>query len=126
MFQLVGEFVSKDDLCCGYFRGSSLPSDSGPPIPLLPLQTLSREMTALREEERRLDELIQACASNVQQMTEETHNQKYPLLPQSLCTAVRYDHELMLRQCRGKINKVSVRNKKKSVLSEGCDLIDLH
>ncbi|XP_017564167.1 transcription factor E2F3 [Pygocentrus nattereri] len=57
--------------------GSSLPSDAGPLTLLPPLQTLSREMMALREEERRLDELIQACASNVQQMTEETHNQKY-------------------------------------------------
>ncbi|XP_072530881.1 transcription factor E2F3 [Salminus brasiliensis] len=56
--------------------GSSLPSDAGP-LTLLPLQTLSREMMVLRDEERRLDELIQACTSNVQQMTEETHNQKY-------------------------------------------------
>ncbi|KAM9434455.1 transcription factor E2F3 isoform 1-T2 [Clarias gariepinus] len=57
--------------------GSTLPSESGPPCPLGPLQALSREMMALRDEERRLDELIQACTSNVQQMTEEMHNQKY-------------------------------------------------
>ncbi|KAB5517793.1 hypothetical protein PHYPO_G00171260 [Pangasianodon hypophthalmus] len=61
--------------------GSTLPSESGPLCPLGPLQTLSREMLALRDEERRLDELIQACTNNVQQMTEEMHNQKYPLLP---------------------------------------------
>ncbi|KAF4080564.1 hypothetical protein AMELA_G00172780 [Ameiurus melas] len=60
--------------------GSTLPSESGPLCPLGPLQTLSREMLALRDEERRLDELIQACTNNVQQMTEEMHNQKYPLL----------------------------------------------
>lgn len=36
-------------------------------------------MLVLRDEERRLDELIQACTNNVQQMTEEMHNQKYPL-----------------------------------------------
>lgn len=60
------------------FRGSTLPSESGP-CPLGPLQTLSKEMLALRDEERRLDELIQACTNNVQQMTEEMHNQKYPL-----------------------------------------------
>ncbi|XP_062845684.1 transcription factor E2F3 [Trichomycterus rosablanca] len=54
--------------------GSSLPSESGP---LVPLQNLSREMIALRDEERRLDELIQTCTNNVQQMTEEMHNQKY-------------------------------------------------
>lgn len=57
--------------------GSTLPSESGPLCPLGPLQTLSREMMALRDEERRLDELIQACTNNVQQMTEEMHNQKY-------------------------------------------------
>ncbi|XP_053494583.1 transcription factor E2F3 [Ictalurus furcatus] len=57
--------------------GSTLPSESGPLCPLGPLQTLSREMLALRDEERRLDELIQACTNNVQQMTEEMHNQKY-------------------------------------------------
>ncbi|KAF5893194.1 transcription factor E2F3 [Clarias magur] len=44
--------------------GSTLPSESGPLCPLGPLQTLSREMLALRDEERRLDELIQACTSN--------------------------------------------------------------
>ncbi|XP_058261179.1 transcription factor E2F3 isoform X2 [Hemibagrus wyckioides] len=57
--------------------GSTLPSESGPVCPLGQLQTLSREMLALRDEERRLDELIQACTNNVQQMTEEMHNQKY-------------------------------------------------
>ncbi|XP_060760676.1 transcription factor E2F3 isoform X2 [Neoarius graeffei] len=57
--------------------GSTLPSESGLPCPLGPLQTLSREMLALRDEERRLDELIQACTNNVQHMTEEMHNQKY-------------------------------------------------
>uniref|UniRef100_A0A8B9RI99 E2F transcription factor 3 n=1 Tax=Astyanax mexicanus TaxID=7994 RepID=A0A8B9RI99_ASTMX len=56
--------------------GSTLPSDAGQ-LTMPPLQTLSREMIALRDEERRLDELIQACSNNVQQMTEETHNQKY-------------------------------------------------
>lgn len=75
-------------------RGSTLPSETGPLCPLGPLQTLSREMLALRDEERRLDELIQACTNNVQQMTEEMHNQKYPLLPvlissTHLCTAVQ-------------------------------------
>ncbi|XP_076864595.1 transcription factor E2F3 isoform X2 [Brachyhypopomus gauderio] len=54
--------------------GSSLPSEAGP---LLIGQSLSREMLALREEETRLDELIQTCAGHVQQMTEEMHNQKY-------------------------------------------------
>ncbi|KAK3525397.1 hypothetical protein QTP86_031576, partial [Hemibagrus guttatus] len=63
--------------------GSTLPSESGPVCPLGQLQSLSREMLALRDEERRLDELIQACTNNVQQMTEEMHNQKYPLLPQT-------------------------------------------
>ncbi|XP_026989714.1 transcription factor E2F3 [Tachysurus fulvidraco] len=57
--------------------GSTLPSESGPVCPLGQLQTLSREMLALRDEEKRLDELIQACTFNVQQMTEEMHNQKY-------------------------------------------------
>ncbi|XP_046700382.1 transcription factor E2F3 [Silurus meridionalis] len=57
--------------------GSTLPSESGPLCPLGPLQNLGREMLALRDEERRLDELIQACTNNVQQMTEEMHNQKY-------------------------------------------------
>ncbi|KAI4904519.1 hypothetical protein NFI96_010552 [Prochilodus magdalenae] len=70
--------------------GSSLPSDAGPLTTQLPLQSLSREMMVLREEERRLDELIQACATNVQQMTEETHNQKYPLLPQAICAFLFY------------------------------------
>ncbi|KAG7325803.1 hypothetical protein KOW79_010728 [Hemibagrus wyckioides] len=44
--------------------GSTLPSESGPVCPLGQLQTLSREMLALRDEERRLDELIQACTNN--------------------------------------------------------------
>ncbi|KAG7458020.1 hypothetical protein MATL_G00233420 [Megalops atlanticus] len=40
-------------------------------------QSLGREVLELNQEERKLDELIQTCRRNVQQMTEETHNQKF-------------------------------------------------
>ncbi|KAI2652715.1 Transcription factor E2F3 [Labeo rohita] len=60
--------------------GSSLPSEGGLPSPAVQSQSLAREMLALTQEERRLDELIQTCTRNVQQMTEEIHSQKYPLL----------------------------------------------
>lgn len=57
--------------------GSSLPADSGQNCTSTPSQNLSREILALQDEERRLDELIQTCTNNVQQMTEDMHNQKY-------------------------------------------------
>ncbi|KAK7138897.1 hypothetical protein R3I93_016114 [Phoxinus phoxinus] len=57
--------------------GSSLPSEGGLPSPAMQSQSLAREMLALTQEERRLDELIQTCTRNVQQMTEEIHSQKY-------------------------------------------------
>ncbi|KTF93029.1 hypothetical protein cypCar_00032730 [Cyprinus carpio] len=60
--------------------GSSLPSEGGLPSPAMSSHSLAREMLALSQEERRLDELIQACTRNVQQMTEEIQSQKYPLL----------------------------------------------
>lgn len=68
------------DFCFGVCRGSSLPSEGGLPSPAVQSQSLAREMLALTQEERRLDELIQTCTRNVQQMTEEIHSQKYPLL----------------------------------------------
>ncbi|XP_016103103.1 transcription factor E2F3-like [Sinocyclocheilus grahami] len=57
--------------------GSSLPSEGGLPSPAMPSHSLAREMLALTQEERRLDELIQTCTRNVQQMTEEIHSQQY-------------------------------------------------
>ncbi|ROK35732.1 Transcription factor E2F3 [Anabarilius grahami] len=60
--------------------GSSLPSEGGLPSPAMQSHSLAREMLALTQEERRLDELIQTCTRNVQQMTEEIHSQKYPSL----------------------------------------------
>ncbi|XP_026135456.1 transcription factor E2F3-like isoform X1 [Carassius auratus] len=57
--------------------GSSLPSEGGLPSPAMPSHSLAREMLALTQEERRLDELIQTCTRNVQHMTEEIHSQKY-------------------------------------------------
>ncbi|XP_051520115.1 transcription factor E2F3-like [Myxocyprinus asiaticus] len=57
--------------------GSSLPSQGE--LPSLPMSShsLAREMLELTQEERRLDELIQTCTRNVQQMTQEIHSQKY-------------------------------------------------
>ncbi|TRY91531.1 hypothetical protein DNTS_004969 [Danionella cerebrum] len=58
--------------------GTSLPSEGDLPSPAMQSHSLAREMVALTLEERRLDELIQSCTRNVQQMTEEIHSQKYP------------------------------------------------
>lgn len=41
-------------------------------------QSLSSELSDLGQEERRLDELIQSCTLDVQQMTEASHSHKYP------------------------------------------------
>ncbi|XP_051728302.1 transcription factor E2F3 isoform X1 [Ctenopharyngodon idella] len=57
--------------------GSSLPSEGGLPSPAMQSHSLAKEMLALTQEERRLDELIQTCTRNVQQMTEEIQCQKY-------------------------------------------------
>ncbi|XP_051991357.1 transcription factor E2F3-like [Xyrauchen texanus] len=57
--------------------GSRLPSEGE--LPSLPMSShsLAREMLELTQEDRRLDELIQTCTHNVQQMTQEIHSQKY-------------------------------------------------
>ncbi|XP_051949259.1 transcription factor E2F3-like isoform X1 [Xyrauchen texanus] len=57
--------------------GPSLPSEGELPSLSMSSHGLAREMLELTQEERRLDELIQTCTRNVQQMTEEIHNQKY-------------------------------------------------
>lgn len=57
--------------------GSSLPAEEGLPSPPMSSHSLAREMLELTQEERRLDELIQTCTHNVQQMTEEIHSKKY-------------------------------------------------
>ncbi|KAL4630010.1 transcription factor E2F3-like [Arapaima gigas] len=42
-------------------------------------QNLGRQVMELSQEEKKLDELIKSCTQDVKQMTEESHNQKYPL-----------------------------------------------
>lgn len=73
---------------CDVCSGSSLPSEDGLPSPPMSSHSLAREMLELTREERRLDELIQTCTHNVQQMTEEIHNKKYPFCLFVLCLSL--------------------------------------
>ncbi|XP_041758440.1 transcription factor E2F3 [Coregonus clupeaformis] len=56
------------------WMGCNLSEDG---VTLTSNQTLSSELSDLGQEERRLDELIQSCTLDVQQMTEASHSQKF-------------------------------------------------
>jgi hypothetical protein len=42
-------------------------------------QGLSKEVTELSQEEKKLDELIQSCTLDLKLLTEDSENQRYPL-----------------------------------------------
>lgn len=50
---------------------------------------IDQELTALIEEERKLDELIQSCTWQVHQLCENSHSQRYPLIAISAYFFVR-------------------------------------
>ncbi|KAM9403929.1 transcription factor E2F3-like isoform 1-T1 [Salvelinus alpinus] len=56
------------------WMGCNLSEDAGT---LTSSQSLSSELSDLGQEERRLDELIQSCTLDVQQMTEASHSHKF-------------------------------------------------
>lgn len=47
-------------------------------------QGLSKEVTELSQEEKKLDELIQSCTLDLKLLTEDSENQRYPLCTCSL------------------------------------------
>lgn len=51
-------------------------------------QGLTKEVTELTQEEKKLDELIQSCTLDLKLLTEDSENQRYPF-PQNLlrCSA---------------------------------------
>lgn len=63
------------NLCLGS-RGCSLSEDGGM---LAQCQGLSKEVTELSQEEKKLDELIQSCTLDLKLLTEDSENQRYPL-----------------------------------------------
>ncbi|KAK1172712.1 transcription factor E2F3-like [Acipenser oxyrinchus oxyrinchus] len=59
------------------WMGCNLSDDNGT---LNRCQGLSQELAELSQEEKRLDELIERCNLDIRQLTEESHNQKYPFV----------------------------------------------
>lgn len=59
-------------------RGCSLLEEEGS---LSQRQSLTDEVSALGEEEQRLEQLIQTCSKDMGCMSELSSNQKYPLVP---------------------------------------------
>ncbi|CAM4508221.1 unnamed protein product [Lepidochelys olivacea] len=58
------------------WMGCSLSDDGGT---LAQCQGLSKEVTELSQEEKKLDELIQSCTLDLKLLTEDSENQRYPL-----------------------------------------------
>uniref|UniRef100_A0A8C2UMM3 E2F transcription factor 3 n=1 Tax=Chinchilla lanigera TaxID=34839 RepID=A0A8C2UMM3_CHILA len=58
------------------WMGCSLSEDGGM---LAQCQGLSKEVTELSQEEKKLDELIQSCTLDLKLLTEDSENQRYPL-----------------------------------------------
>lgn len=59
-------------------RGCSLLEEEGS---LSQRQSLTDEVSALGEEEQRLEQLIQTCSKDMRCMSELSSNQKYPFVP---------------------------------------------
>ncbi|KFP24099.1 Transcription factor E2F3, partial [Colius striatus] len=59
------------------WMGCSLSEDGGM---LAQRQGLTREVTELTQEEKKLDELIQSCTLDLKLLTEDSENQRYPLV----------------------------------------------
>lgn len=59
-------------------RGCSLLEEEGS---LSQRQRLTDEVSALGEEEQRLEQLIQRCSTDMRHMSELSSNQKYPFVP---------------------------------------------
>uniref|UniRef100_A0AC11BP26 E2F transcription factor 3 n=1 Tax=Ovis aries TaxID=9940 RepID=A0AC11BP26_SHEEP len=57
------------------WMGCSLSEDGGM---LAQCQGLSKEVTELSQEEKKLDELIQSCTLDLKLLTEDSENQRYP------------------------------------------------
>lgn len=47
-------------------------------------QGLTKEVTELTQEEKKLDELIQSCTLDLKLLTEDSENQRYPFFCQNL------------------------------------------
>ncbi|KFO78607.1 Transcription factor E2F3, partial [Cuculus canorus] len=62
------------------WMGCSLSEDGGM---LAQRQGLTKEVTELTQEEKKLDELIQSCTLDLKLLTEDSENQRYPF-PQNL------------------------------------------
>lgn len=58
------------------WMGCNLSEDGGM---LAQCQGLSKEVTELSQEEKKLDELIQSCTLDLKLLTEDSENQRYPL-----------------------------------------------
>lgn len=58
-----------------FCRGCNLSDDGGM---LAHCQGLSKEVTELNQEEKKLDELIQSCALDLKLLREESENRRYP------------------------------------------------
>ncbi|KAM5298791.1 transcription factor E2F3 [Ctenodactylus gundi] len=65
------------------WMGCSLSEDGGM---LAQCQGLSKEVTELSQEEKKLDELIQSCTLDLKLLTEDSENQRYPLCHRSYVT----------------------------------------
>lgn len=61
-----------------FHRGCSLLEEEGS---LSQRQRLTDEVSALGEEEQRLEQLIQRCSTDMRHMSELSSNQKYPFVP---------------------------------------------
>ncbi|KFV17736.1 Transcription factor E2F3, partial [Tauraco erythrolophus] len=60
------------------WMGCSLSEDGGM---LAQRQGLTKEVTELTQEEKKLDELIQSCTLDLKLLTEDSENQRYPFCP---------------------------------------------
>ncbi|EFB16356.1 hypothetical protein PANDA_014479, partial [Ailuropoda melanoleuca] len=69
------------------WMGCSLSEDGGM---LAQCQGLSKEVTELSQEEKKLDELIQSCTLDLKLLTEDSENQRYPLCHLFLGAYVTY------------------------------------
>ncbi|KGL88599.1 Transcription factor E2F3, partial [Charadrius vociferus] len=63
------------------WMGCSLSEDGGM---LAQRQGLTKEVTELTQEEKKLDELIQSCTLDLKLLTEDSENQRYPFFAKNL------------------------------------------
>ncbi|TRZ25368.1 hypothetical protein HGM15179_001686 [Zosterops borbonicus] len=69
------------------WMGCSLSEDGGM---LAQRQGLTKEVTELTQEEKKLDELIQSCTLDLKLLTEDSENQRYPFFPKPQRSYVTY------------------------------------